>query len=1564
MSSTASDESEINSDFSESDVAIIGLDCRFPGASNYHEFWNNLKAGVESVRFFSDEEMAQAGIPESDYKNERYVAAASLIEGADCFDHTFFGFSPSEAALMDPQQRVYLESAWHALEDAGYGRSSGRGLTGIWAGSAMNSYLLRNLLSNRDKLSASEYQIMILNDKDYLATRAAFKLDLQGPAATVQSACSTSLVAVHMASQALINGECDMALAGGVCVRVPFINGYQYQEGMILSPDGHCRPFDANARGTLGGNGVGNVVLKRMKDAIADGDTIRAVIRGSAVNNDGANKVGFTAPSMDGQAECIAQAMSIAGVEPIDYVYLEAHGTGTQLGDPIEIAALKKAFSEFSEPSDSEQFQYCGLGSVKSNFGHLDAAAGIAGLIKAILVLQHRAIPANLHFKSNNPALGLDNSPFYINDRFKALPSQDNPMIAGVSSFGIGGTNAHVIIEEPPAVKVAQSKAKLSHHILRLSAKSQVAVDRLKAQFACFLESEDTASIEDICFTLDNGREHFAFRYAMVCQNKAIAAEQLRTETSASYSGQVDDSDSRRSKVVFMFPGQGAQYPKMCLGLYETNSVFTQVIDECCTIAWQILERDLKPALFSAEQGEIDRTEIAQPLLFITEYALAQVWISRGLTPDVMIGHSLGEITAACLAGVFSLRDAIQLVCERGRMMQSLAEGDMLAVEISEADAQAHLSIDVSLAGINGDCQCVFSGTKNAIDQLISKFPEAQRLNTSHAFHSQMMLSISDVFSTMLNSLLLSPPKLSWVSNVTGDWITAEQAQSTQYWLDHILQPVRFSDGVACLQSAGYRVFLECGPGNVLSNLVRRNLEADDRRDSPVNDFVYASSLPLRRQTIEADLYLQNSVAKLWSSGVDIDPGMLPRSENKDQQSEPNIEEYRRVPLPSYSFEPTRCWIDAAGQDVLSAAANADDFSTQPVKITDRKDWFYSPSWHRHRLPSTAVTSKRLLLFIDGGTDVGVEARNGLVKELRNSADEVITVSTGDHYVRNSDHDFCIRANCLEDYTTLFQSLGSVPARVVHGWSLNCEAEGSRRERGLFSLYRLFKALDSLQVDPASMELIVLSKGVETVIADEHYEIDNAELLGPVRTAPREMPGLKTRLIDVGDLAVSNTVTEVARELVSNWQNEQVAFRQGRRWVRAITPVELDETVNPLVMLGTYLLTGGLGGVGLAIAKHLASQYQAKLILVGRSAMPEKSEWATIVDRDEDEKLVATLKALLEIEALGGQVLCCEVDICDTSLFTKIVTCVEETFGVIDGVFHGAGIAGGGMMTLRDQGAIESVMAPKVKGLKSLIRLFEGRSLNFMALFSSVSAELGDFGQADYSAANAYMDSAADALGSADIPMIAINWDTWVGLGMSGKVASDGTAIRESGLSVEEALGVLPFVIGSGFSRLIVSTELLSKRFLRLAQESEPGFLKAKSIADANDLDPDITLQPEQLRPSLVNPFVEASTEIEKILGGIWQRLLGFDRIGIEDDFFELGGHSLLAVQVISELEEKTGIKLSLTDFFEQPIILEIAVKADEKTAIETDKDSLEALLAEVETLSEEDILQLLEEKK
>jgi acyl transferase domain-containing protein/acyl carrier protein len=1564
MSNSSSDVTELDSGYSDSDVAIIGLDCRFPGASNYREFWSNLEAGVESIKFFSDEEMAQAGIPESDFKNERYVAAASLIEDADCFDHAFFGFSPSEGALMDPQQRVYLESAWHALEDAGYGRSSCRGLTGIWAGSAMNSYLLRNLLSNRGKLSASEYQIMILNDKDYLATRAAFKLDLQGPAVTVQSACSTSLVAVHMASQALINGECDMALAGGVCVRVPFINGYHYQEGMILSSDGHCRPFDADATGTLGGNGVGNIVLKRVKDAIVDGDTIRAVIRGSAVNNDGANKVGFTAPSVEGQAECIAEAMSMAGVEPIDYVYLEAHGTGTQLGDPIEIAALKKAFSEFREPGDSEESHYCGVGSVKSNFGHLDAAAGIAGLIKAILVLQHQAIPANLHFKSNNPALGLDSSPFYINDQFKALPSQDNPLIAGVSSFGIGGTNAHVIIEEPPALKTAQAKSKLSHHILRLSAKSQLAVDRLKASFANFLESEDTASIEDICFTLNNGREHFAFRHAIVCQNKAMAAEQLRTKTSASYSGHVDDSDSRRSKVVFMFPGQGAQYPKMCLGLYETNSLFAQVIDECCTITSKILERDLKPALFSAEQDEIDRTEIAQPLLFITEYALAQVWISRGLTPDVMIGHSLGEITAACLAGVFSLTDALQLVCERGRMMQSLPEGDMLAVEISEADAQVYLSADVSIAGINSDYQCVFSGAKNAIDQLITKFPEAQRLNTSHAFHSQMMLSITDAFSKMLSSLSLSPPKLSWVSNVTGDWITAEQAQSTQYWLDHILQPVRFADGVACLQSAGYRIFLECGPGNVLNNLVRRNLEVDARQDLPVNGFVYANSLPRRRQAIEADLYLQNNVAKLWANGVDIDPGLLPRSENKEKQSEPNRAEYRRVALPSYSFEPTRCWIDAADQGVLSHAATVDNSSTQPNKITDRKDWFYSPSWHRRRLSKTAVTSKRLLVLIDGDTGAAAEARNALVKELRNLAEEVITVSTGDHYVRSSAHEFCIRANCLEDYTRLFQSLDSVPARIVHGWSVNCEREDSRRERGLFSLYHLFKALDSLQLDPASMELIVLSKGVDTVTADENLGIDNAELLGPVRTAPREMPGLKTRLVDVDDLGALNTVTEVARELVSKWQNEQCAFRQGRRWVRAITPVVLDETANPLVMNGTYLLTGGLGGVGLAIAKYLASQYQAKLILVGRSAIPEKSEWAEVVDRDENEKLVSTLKALLEIEVLGGQVLCCEVDICDTSLLTKTLASVEETFGVINGIFHGAGIAGGGMMTLRAQGAIESVMAPKVEGLKSLIRVFEGRSLDFMALFSSISAEMGDFGQADYSAANAYMDSAADALGAADIRIIAINWDTWVGLGMSGKGSPEGAVARESGLSVEDALGVLPFVLGSGLSRLIISTELLSKRFIRLAQESEPEFLKAKNNTDANDLHSDNTLLPQVPRPSLVNPFVEANTEIEKILGGIWQRLLGFERIGIEDDFFELGGHSLLAVQVISELEEKTGIKLSLTDFFEHPIILEIAVKADDKTTIETDRDSLEALLAEVETLPEEDILQLLEEKK
>jgi len=1559
MSLPSLDVAEHGSSFADSDVAIIGLDCRFPGASNYHQFWENLKAGVESIRFFSDEELKQAGVPESDYLHERYVAAASLIEGADCFDHAFFGFSPSEAALMDPQQRVYLESAWHALEDAGYGRSSGRGLTGVWAGSAMNSYLLRNLLNNNDKLSASEYQIMILNDKDYLATRAAFKLDLQGPATTVQSACSTSLVAVHMASQALINGECDMALAGGVCVRVPFINGYHYQEGMILSPDGHCKPFDADAKGTLGGNGVGNIVLKRMSDAIADGDTIRAVIRGSAVNNDGANKVGFTAPSIDGQAECIAEAMSMAGVEPTDYVYLEAHGTGTQLGDPIEIAALKKAFSEFNPfGDDSTEYQYCAVGSVKSNFGHLDAAAGIAGLIKSVLVLQHQAIPATLNFKSDNPALGLDSSPFYINDQFRDLKSHFQPLVAGVSSFGIGGTNAHVIIEEAPAIQVAQPEIKGSHHILRLSAKSPMALDRLRVQFVRFLDLEDTASIEDICFTLDKGREHFAFRQAIVCQDKVGAAQQLKSSTFNSSVCHVDDSDSRLSQVVFMFPGQGAQYPKMCLALYESDLVFAKVIDECCLIASKTSGINLKHALFSADQHEIDRTEIAQPLLFITEYALAQVWISKGFKPDAMIGHSLGEITAACLAGVFSLNDAIHLVCERGRMMQSLPEGDMLAVKISEADAQTYLSSDLSLAGINGDCQCVFSGSKKAIDALILSFPDAQRLNTSHAFHSQMQLPMVDAFTALLDSLSLSSPHLAWVSNMTGDWVTIEQAQSTQYWLDHILNPVRFSDGVACLQSAGYRIFLECGPGNVLTNLVRRNLEVTDLQDQPVNDWVFAGSLALCHQSINADLVLHNNVAKLWINGVNIDPNLgLPSGPaNKDQPSEQNIKVNRRVPMPGYSFESGRCWINAPDQGALRL--------TESDTSIDPKDWFYTPTWQRQRLPSCTVICKRLLVFIDVDTSVNAESRGALIENLRNSIDEVITVSSGDHYAHHSHNDFCIRPNCREDYARLFKSMGSIPQRVIHAWSLNCEREESRRERGLFSLYQLFKALDSLQVDPASMELIVLSTGVETVTANENSEISNAELLGPIRTAPREMPGLKTRLIDVDDLSILKTVTELSRELVSKWHNEQCAFRQGLRWVRAISAVEFDETVNPLHKHGVYLITGGLGGIGLAIAKHLASQYQAKLILIGRSALPEKSSWAAIVDSNENDTLISTIKALLEIESLGGEVVTRQVDICDASLLKKALTSVEQSTGVIDGVFHAAGLAGGGMMTLRDQQAIEAVMAPKVLGLQSLTQFFESRKLDFMALFSSISAEMGDFGQADYSAANAYMDSAADALGSSDVPIVAVNWDTWIGLGMSRKKWLEESTVDEKGLSIEQALTLLPFALGSGFSRLIISTERLSARLNRLAKESNSEFLKASNLADSNHQSGKNKLQPKQTRPSLANPFVESTTEIESLLSRIWQDLLGFDCLGIDDDFFELGGHSLLAVQVISECEETAGIKISLTDFFENPTIFEIARKVDENTTIDTDSDFLDALLAEVETLPEKDVLLLLEENR
>ncbi len=880
--------------FTGSEIAIIGMAGRFPGAKNIDEFWGNLKNGVESISFFPKEEAEMSPFDNPDFKSPNYVGAAGLLDDIELFDANYFGYSPREAQIMDPQQRIMLECACEALEDAGCDPDSYEGLMGVYVGSGINTYFLNNIFSNRglyEKFGA--YNIMIGNNKDLIPMLLSYKLNLRGPCVNVQSACSTSLVAIHQACQSLLGNECDIAIAGGITVKVPQKSGYVYEEGMILSPDGHCRAFDAKADGTIFSNGVGVVVLKRLQDAINDGDCIHAVIKGSAVNNDGALRVGFTAPGVTGQAEVIAEAMGVAGVTPENIGYIEAHGTGTEMGDPIEITALTKVFK-----SGTAKKNFCPIGSVKTNIGHLDVAAGIAGLIKTVLALKYGLIPPSLHFEKSSEKINFKESPFFVNSRLLEWKASHMPRTAGVSSFGFGGTNAHVILEEAPLImnrSVSRRK-----QILVFSAKTKTALQKMTNNFVEHIKAKQDVNLADAAYTLQMGRKKFGYRKFIVAGSIDETVNELVSEKPGNgYEGFVEETDR---PIYYMFPGQGSQYAGMTLGLYKEEPEFKKNVDLCADILQRYLGTDIREILYPADdkaeetKAEIKKTEFAQPAIFAIEYSLAKLFEKWGIRPKAMIGHSIGELVAATIAGVFSIECALAIVAKRGKLMGSLPGGAMTSVSLKREEIEAIAQGAVNIASVNSPSLCVVSGAFEEIEKLEmvleGKNISYSRLHTSHAFHSKMMDPILEEFKSELTKYKLNAPKIPFVSNVTGRWISEKEAASPDYWMEHLRQPVLFSDGIKVLLEDKKNLMLEVGPGNTLCTLVKQNPENQ-------NSHLLISSV--RHPKVEADdtSFILNTLGKLWVEGCRINWKGFYEGQKR-----------YRISLPAYPFEKKRYWIE------------------------------------------------------------------------------------------------------------------------------------------------------------------------------------------------------------------------------------------------------------------------------------------------------------------------------------------------------------------------------------------------------------------------------------------------------------------------------------------------------------------------------------------------------------------------------------------------------------------------------------------------------------------------------
>ncbi|MFL6335979.1 MAG: MupA/Atu3671 family FMN-dependent luciferase-like monooxygenase [Pyrinomonadaceae bacterium] len=1341
-------------------IAIIGMAGRFPRAQAVEAFWQNLRDGVEAVSFFTEEELLAEGVERSVLDDPGYVRAKGMLEEIENFDAAFFGITPREAEITDPQQRLFMECAWTALENAGYDSEQYGGLIGLYGGASLNSYLLLNLMSAGGLVDAANIlQSSIPNRTDHLTTRVAYKLNLKGPAVTVQTACSTSLVAVHLACQSLLGYQCDMALAGGVTVSVPKKSGYYYQEGGVLSPDGHCRAFDHRAGGTVVGNGVGVVVLKRLEDAVADGDEIHAVIRGSAINNDGSAKVGYTAPSVEGQSEVIATALAVAGVEPESISYIETHGTGTKLGDPIEIATLRRVFRERTAKRG-----FCAIGSVKTNIGHLDAAAGVAGLIKTTLALRHRELPPSLNFERPNFEIDFSDSPFYVNTRLAEWKSEGGPRRAGVSSFGIGGTNAHVVVEEAP--EAAPSSESRSHQLLTISARTPAALEAATTQLAAHLRQNPDVNLADVASTLKVGRRAFNHRRALVCRDRTDAVEALESLDPRRVVAGLREPKPR--PVVFMFPGQGSQYVGMGRELYESEATFRAAVDDCAARLTPLLGLDLRAVLYPpAEAAEaqaeaaaqLAQTALTQPALFVVEYAMAQLWMEWGVRPWAMVGHSIGEYVAACLAGVFKLDDALALVAARGRLMQSAEPGAMTAVGLPEREVLALLGPGLSLASVNAPSQCVVAGTFEAVADFEARADErgamCRRLHTSHAFHSHMMEPILGAFRAEVERVQLSAPRLTYASNLTGAPVTAAEATDPDYWVRHLRQAVRFGDGVAKLFQEPDAILLEVGPGRTLMALTRWHPQKGAGH-------AVLTSLPHRDEQTSALTATLDGLGRLWLAGVEVDWEKFYARERR-----------RRVALPTYPFERQRYWIEARHSKGDVAAAGS------LRKKADISDWFYVPSW-RSSAPrfdfdprAAAQGHPRWLLFGDGG-----ELSTRLAARIEGLGSEVAVAFAGEEFAARGARDFTVRPRRREDYEALLRHLsehGRRPTDIVHLWNASPEsaARGDEMGQSFYGLLALAQALGA--EGDAAVRLNIVTSDAQRVTGDESLRPERSLVTGPVRVVPQELGHVATRHIDLvhppQPRERERLLEHLVGELLSDEAEQVVAYRHGLRWRQSFEPHRLGPATSAPARLrqrGVYLITGGMGGIGQVLAEHLARGVQARLALVGRSSFPARERWRRwVASHPEEDETSRRIRRLEELEALGARVEVFSADVSDRAQMSEVAARVREQFGAVNGVVHAAGVAGGGMLQLKTEEQAAAILRPKVEGTRVLGELFAGDELDFMLLCSSRSSILGGFGQIDYCAANAFLDAFAhDYTARRGTFTLSVDWDGWQDVGM------------------------------------------------------------------------------------------------------------------------------------------------------------------------------------------------------
>ncbi len=1506
-------------------VAIIGMAGRFPGAADVGEFWENLRNGVESITWFTDEELIASGVDPAVVANPDYVKASAVLSHPDQFDAAFFGYSPREAEIMDPQHRLLLECAWEALENAGYAPGLYPGPIGVFAGVSMNSYLLSHLAAGAGE-HFRDLRTVINNNIDFAATRVSYKLNLKGPALSVQTSCSTSLVAIHLACQSLLNYESDMALAGGVAVGVPHKAGYLYQPEGVYSPDGHCRAFDEKAKGTVGGNGAAIVALKRLGDAISGGDTIHAVIRGTALNNDGSDKVGFTAPSVNGQAEVIAMAQAVAGFEPDTITYIETHGTGTDLGDPIEVAALTQAFR-----SRTDKQGFCAIGSLKTNVGHLDAAAGAASVIKTALALGHQVLPASLNFEKPSPKIPLAGSPFYVNATTRPWPAGPTPRRAGVSSFGMGGTNAHAVLEEAPPRE--PSGAARPSQLVVLSARTAPALERATANLAAHLNQHPELELADVAYTLQVGRKAFPHRRMIVAGDLAAARAALASGDPKRLTGGVAERD--RAAVVFLFPGQGSQYPNMALELYRSEPEFRRDVDECSERLRPHLGFDLRQVLYpegdSLEDAaqKLKQTFVTQPALFVIEYALARRWMDWGVRPRAMIGHSIGEYVAATIAGVFRLEDALKLVAARGRLMQQLPGGAMLAVPLSAREVEPRLDDRLAIAVIDEPDRSVVSGTFEAVAALEARLERegvtAKRVHVSHAFHSPMMEPILEPFTALVGSVDREPPRIPYLSNYTGTWITAQEATSPAYWARHLRHTVRFESGLNELLKEPGRVFLEVGPGRTLSTLatrLQRGLDSSAGRAAAIQ------SIRHPQETVSDNEFLMGALGRAWLAGTEIDWAAFHAGERRC-----------RLPLPTYPFERQRYWIEPrkpAGAQAVRAAALA--------KKPDIADWFYAPSWSRSAAPLPVEAGLRAgdgneWLVFDDASGWGEQ----IIVRLRELGQSVVTVGVGDSFRQLDESRYLLRPGRREDYDALFGQLAKrqmTPGSVLHLWGvgpgrdepLEIAAVERAQDRGFYSILFLAQAFERIHPE-RPLGIVAATSHVQSVSGVEQICPERATVLGAARAVSQEFPRIACHSVDIEAVSWNRRLVD-ALIAESGAAETVVAYRGPHRWVECYAPFRAENRAGRPALLrdgGVYLITGGLGAIGLEAAECLARSAEGvKLVLTGRSEFPPPDAWdgwAASQPGDEGSRRIAKLQA---IQAAGAEVMIVRADVADLAEMQTAIRRAEERLGPLNGVVHAAG-GDKSLTILQDTGRVECErqFRAKLAGVLVLEKLLTGRRLDFCLLQSSLSSVLGALGLVAYAGAHHFVDAYVLRHNrSSEVPWNSVNWDNWLSWREPELAFSPGEARLY--MTPEEGCEAFRRVLNMApGTQAVHSTGDLAARIGQWIKISGSGEVeRAGETSDGEAL---------HARPDTASAYAAPRNEVERTLAAIFGKLLGIRQVGIEDSFFELGGDSVLSLQVAAKAGQ-AGIRITPAQVFELQTVARLAEVAGAARKVQTEQ--------------------------